>query len=409
MAVCTSVNTFAQKGKLEANIYDLLRYKNFRYTIPFELRSNLIVIKVKVDTTASLNFILDTGVNATYILDNKTIPTKKIVRTITIKGLGVDNDITADVSVDHKLTINQVMLAGRNITFVRNLPVLFSEHMGVPIHGIIGTDLFKDLNVVIDYLHLEIIFTHPDEYKYKKWKGCKIPLHLEKGKPYVEIPQLSNNGKRYENVKLVIDSGGSHAALLDRFQTPSEFLPKRLVLANLGNGLNGRIEGEQGRIDEIAFCGVKLKSVLTSFPDYNSFGEKINKEEFFRAGSIGGEILKRFRVTINYKNQFMVLKPIKSALRKPFESNKSGLEVKTAEKKPKNTFEISRVVPNSTGDMAGLKEGDRILVLNGKVAKELSLFSITEELSQKENYPITMVIDRNSEILRINFRLKSLI
>ncbi|MCD8538454.1 MAG: hypothetical protein LRY55_00835 [Leadbetterella sp.] len=113
-------------------------------------------------------------------------------------------------------------------------------------------------------------------------------------------------------------------------------------------------------------------------------------------------------VTLNYTQNLMVLKPIKKALNKPFEADMSGIDLR-ATGKDFRTFEVSGVITNSVAHHAGVLPGDKIILLNKKIAHSLTINDLYEMLSRKEGYPIQMVVLREHGLKQISFRLKRII
>lgn len=387
--------------------FNPIRKKENHTVCSFDLRANLIVVKTVIDNSDTLNFILDSGVQSILVLDTtlrKKIRTS-IGREIYISGIGEAPPFTASVSIGHTVKIGGIVGYSQNIVLLEKDFLNLSEYLGIPIHGILGSDIFKRFNVLIDYSRGEITFSNPLKYRYRKRKGMAIPLHLEKTKPYIMANRLESNGKSIENLKLVIDTGGAHSLLLNQESLPPGLIPEKLTDGHLGRGLNGNIEGKLGRIDLLRFGNHDFKNVIVTFPDSLMFDNKITREYLLRNGSIGGEILKRFIVTINYTQNLLVLKPVKKALNKPFESDMSGIDLR-ATGKDFRTFEVSAVIDQSVAHLAGVLPGDRIILFNKKMASSLTISDLYEMLSKKEGYSIEMVVLRDHSLKQISFRLK---
>ncbi|MCD8538455.1 MAG: retropepsin-like domain-containing protein [Leadbetterella sp.] len=270
--------------------------KRANYTFcSFDLRANLIVVKTRIDNSDTLNFILDSGVQSIIILDTtlrKKIKTN-IGREIYISGIGEAPPFTASVSLGHTVKFGDIAGYSQNLVLLQEDFLSLSDYLGIPIHGILGSDVFKRFNVTIDYQKGELTFSDPHKYRYRKRKGVAVPLHLERTKPYIMVNRLESNGEKVENVKLVIDTGGAHSLLLNRESLPPGLVPEKLTDGHLGRGLNGNIEGKLGRIDLLRFGNQDFKNVIVTFPDSLVFDSKITQEYLLRNGSIGGEILKK--------------------------------------------------------------------------------------------------------------------
>lgn len=385
--------------------------KRDNYTFcKFELRANLIVIKTLIDNSDTLNFILDSGVQSIIVLDTSLRSKIKtnIGREIYISGIGEAPPFTASVSLGHTVKFGSIVGHSQNIVLLQEDFLNLSEYLGIPIHGILGSDIFKRFNVIIDYPKGELTFSNPEKYRYKKRKGVAVQLHLERAKPYIMVNRLMSNGKAIENLKLVIDTGGAHSLLLNQQSLPPELIPEKLTDGHLGRGLNGNIEGKLGRIDLLRFGNHDFKDVIVTFPDSLVFDSKITPEYLLRNGSIGGEILKRFVVTINYMQNLLVLKPDRKAINKPFESDMSGMDLR-ATGQDFRTFEVTAVIKQSVAYLAGVLPGDKIILFNKKMASNLTINDLYEVLSKKEGYLIEMVVLRDRSLLPIHFRLKRII
>ena len=91
----------------------------------------------------------------------------------------------------------------------------------------------------------------------------------------------------------------------------------------LGMSVSGEIFGKRSKIEQLNFAGEVFEDVKVSYP-YEANLPKEIKEFSERAGSIGGELLKRFTVVMDYSRAKMYLKA-NSYLNDPFYYNKSGI------------------------------------------------------------------------------------
>ncbi|MCP9767571.1 signal protein PDZ [Lacihabitans sp. LS3-19] len=379
--------------------------------IKFELYSNLIVVKVKINNSDTLNFILDTGVSS-FIITDPTLGEKlglNFTRQVRINGAGENAYINANVSIGHEISLGGIRAEKQNLVVLESDILKLSEYMGVPIHGIFGHDLFDRFVVKIDFGSKEIRLYDSKKYKYKKSKGEMYPLVVTQSKPYIEaIEMAQNTDKEFTKLRLVIDTGAGHALMLNTQDTPPIHLPDKVIRANLGKGLNGDINGHIGRIERFKIGKYEFKDVLASFPDSLSFSLKFGETSDIRQGSIGGEFLRRFVITFNYREGYLVLKPLKINKRETFEHDMSGMEVR-AKGANYDDFFISFVTPNSQAEKAGIKEGDQIIFMNNKHYKELNINDIYKKLSSKEGTEIELFVRRNGELKFCYFKLKRII
>ena len=123
--------------------------------------------------------------------------------------------------------------------------------------------------------------------------------------------------------KLMVDSGASHAILLNQDSHEHITIPERNFVARIGVGLGGPISGKISSVQSIEINKFDFENVVTSFPDPESYPDSIGL--IYRNGTIGGELLSRFKVIFDYFNKKIYLKKDPSSYRKKFGYNMSGI------------------------------------------------------------------------------------
>ncbi len=379
--------------------------------VPFELYANLIVVKLKIDKGDTLNFILDTGVSS-FILTDPSL-SKKIKlnysRTVNIRGAGNEQFVTGKVSVGHSLSFGFVQIDHTSLVALDQDILQLSEYMGIPVHGIFGHELFERFVVSIDFSAKQITLTEPDHYKEKKRFGTKYPLMVTQSKPYIEVTAIAQKSDTYQPIRLVIDTGAGHALMLNTSENSSIVLPDKTIRANLGKGLNGSIDGHIGRIEKFRVGKFEFKDIIASFPDSLSFGSKFMFDSTAtRQGSIGGELLRRFVLTFNYRAGYILLKPLAARYKETFEHDMSGMEVR-ARGIHLDEYFVTYISPGSQAQQAGVEVGDQIMFLNNRNYKNLTINDIYNQLSKKQGYGIELFLRRKTELKYIYFKLKRVI
>ena len=380
-----------------------------RTVIPFEFRSNLIIVSARVNESDTLRFIVDTGVAYTIITNTKRMshPLRQVVRQIRLDGVGEGNSVTASVTIGNKIRLNGLQANNHTLVYLNEDIMRLSDNAGVPIHGILGYELFANLVVTIDFQSQEITCVQPRNYNYRCRKGERYPLFITDRKAYTNALSVFD-GTAFVPLQLVLDTGAGQALLLDQFQHAVPMpVPNKVVQVELGRGLSGFITGELGRLARVRLGRSELTNVLASFPDSSNYNRKV-AELPARQGSIGCELLRRFRVTFNYPEHYFVLKPIKRLLREPFEHDMTGLELR-AGGKGLHAYFINRIMANSPAERAGLLIGDELIVVNKCLSRTLSLGTLTRLFRAGPNKPITLLIRRGGQLHQIDFLLKRLI
>ncbi|MEN8776187.1 MAG: PDZ domain-containing protein [Polaribacter sp.] len=310
--------------------------------------------------------------------------------------------------------------------------------MGTTIHGIIGYNLLRNFVVKINYRTKRIHFYNPKKYQIKKCRRCEIlPIQFHLKKPYIDVNiQLDTVGYKLTKVKMLVDSGGSDAIWLFQNSKKNIKTPKLFFNDILGEGLSGTIYGKRSRIPKLKIGKFEIEEPTVSFLDSASTRNARTFKQ--RNGSIGGSVLKRFKVWLDYRNRKIMLKK-KVSFKDGFNYNMSGLDVvyngkqlvreKTTNKildsgnrdinknntisfvtnffyKFKPSYKIKTVILNSPTGKAGLKAGDIILKINRKPAYSFTLSEIFYKFQEKNNKKISITIERNKLVKTYKFRLR---
>lgn len=407
-----------------------------RDKIGFELVNNLIIIPVELNGV-KLSFLLDTGVNTTLLLNVDQLDSLGLKNSekIHIRGLGGEELIEAYKTRNNYLKISRTVNESLNIFMIYDENINFSPRLGVPVHGIIGTDFFEDLVVEINYARRFLKVHDPSRFRKKLNRYTAVPLTFFQNKPYVEasvgIGAVSATGK------FLLDNGLSDAAWI---------FPENLNLAVptnsfqdfLGLGLLGDVVGKRGRVESFSLGGIELPEMTASFPD-NLIVEGV---ELFgdRDGSIGSEFMRRFNIVLDYGNEVMFLRQ-NSMFKEPFNYNMSGIVlehsgfnivqtyetidpvspleegVQVVRSEPKYfkkfelkpAFKVVKLRENSPALLAGLQVGDEIVLVNGRNSHKLNLEDFSRLFSSEDGRLIKLVVNRNGRKEKIRFRLKKLL
>ena len=356
-----------------------LSHRN-RLSIPFKVVKNLIVIPLMLNDKGPFNFIVDSGVGLFIITDptlKDALPVKNI-RQIIINGFGEGNDISAYIAPSINITIANGISGKVSAAIFKEDTFNLSSYTGMPVHGLIGFDLFNNFTVRVNYA-TNVLTVYRPERAFIPKKGIKIPLSIEEHKPYIQATVTLDNQKMIP-AHLIVDTGAGHALSLETISGIPIEPPETKITANLGVGLAGPINGYLGRITRIKIGKYELKQVISSFPDYNDVTAKINS--ISRNGNIGYDILKRFNLVFDYTHGYIYLKPF-STFKAPFEHDMTGMELLALGDKYDHVV-ISRVEPGSAASEVGLERGDELLAINFKPVKNMSMQEIDNLFASKE-------------------------
>jgi hypothetical protein len=370
--------------------------------IPFRFVNNLMVIPMHINGSDTMRFILDTGVKTALItgLGNSEVQLRG-TRKIRIRGLGDGDDLEALLSYGNRFDILPTVRGDNHDVLVLTEDIFtLSTKLGVRVHGIIGYDVFKNFVAEIDYAEHKIMLYLPERYR-RRPSGQMIPLVIDDGKPYLETTVEFEDGSRTK-VKLLVDTGASYALSLDPASSPDIVLPGKTIDAYLGQGLSGDIHGKIGRVKSIELGKYKFKNLITSFPDSSSLRQLAGATP--RNGQLGGDILKRFYMVVDYPNSRLYLKP-NGEYGRPFYYNLSGIELATPFP-GLPIFKISEVAAHSPAAEAGLQRGDEVIEVNGQKTISFTLNQFSELFHSKPGKKVIMKIQRGEQVLRKEFVLR---
>lgn len=385
-----------------------LRGKQKTARIPFQLHSNLILVPVRLNNSDTLHFILDTGVSTTILTDPHVPAARqlKTVRRVQISGAGEGASLAASVALGATIRMGDMTGYNQTVVVLDHDALALSEYVGVPVHGIFGYDIFSHFVVTIDFVAREIVLQQPGSYRYRPRKGEKYPIVVEDTKPYFDaVTVVADN--RTVPLRLLIDTGAGHALSLDVHDRSQLRQPAKVVRAQLGRGLSGVINGNLGRVEKVKIGTVELSNILACFPDSVAYGAKLVRREN-RQGNIGCELLRRFRVTFNYPEKYMVLKPLRRQLREAFEHNMSGMEI-IARGEDFRQFAIDRVLDGSPAALAGLEDGDELVSINNQLCRNMTISDIYKVLQRGDGREIVITAKRNGQLFITSFVLRRVI
>ena len=391
--------------------------------IKFELVNNLIVVPVKLNGK-KLFFLLDTGVRETIIFNVAKVDSLQLNKASIIKVKGVNNESLPCIkSEENTLNIGNLKSIDQVIYVAFNQTENLSAYLGTEIHGILGYHFFKNFVVSVSYVRQTLKIFPKNTFK-KKWKRYQqLPLVLKKGKPYIDA-NINN-----KTTHLLLDTGMSDSLWLFDDNNCEEY---GFYEDSLGFTLSGRIEGKRSKIKEFKLKNSEFKDVKVAYPNQETLPLEL-KNKTYRYGIVGGEILKRFTVVLDYSNKKMFIKTNQWA-NDSFYYNRAGISLRQdgdAVERNKNNpllkeleskniisfvdltylltpeFIIDHVRKNSPADKIGLQKEDVIIAVNGKKAYHYNLKTINALFYNEEQKKLKITVQRGTLVLEKELYLKS--
>lgn len=435
LGLCIAFSLFGLPKALSQDHFVFENNKT-KVTLSFQLINNLIFIPLEINGK-QLTFLVDSGVEETLLFslnDNEELLLKNI-ETISFKGLGNTASIEGLKSSDNVLNFkNKLINKNHTLFIILDESFNISSSVGIPVNGIIGTNLFKNHLVKINYKSKTLtIQKHDDKYLKKlNKKHKKLPIQIIKGKPYLDT-ELSITNNTITG-KWLLDIGNSDACWFFPIGLDKKILPKKNIDDYLGRGFSGEIFGKRALINQIKIENFTFTNPLIAFPDSTSLQNVTLVNN--RKGSIGAEILKRFTLIFDYKNEHLYLSK-NSFYNDSFIYDKSGLEFQQSgmqwvqertmvntlkpnnkaentiytspfqyEFKLKPIYQIYAVRKNSPAEIAGLQKGDFVLSINSKSTTNMSLEKVNSYFKDEDGKKIILEIERKNVVKKIVLYLK---
>jgi Aspartyl protease len=274
--------------------------------VHFELTDSLIYMQASVNGSRPLWMILDTGASVTVFDES-------VSKMLGIQFLGQGNAYGPGQGSSQKLAFANhatLMFAGEELgdQTVAALPLeWFSREVGRSTDGFLGSNVFRNYVVEIDYANQVLRFHDPAAYSYSG-SGQRFPLRfIWNDIPTVRAEVVAQDGTAITAVFLV-DSGATTAIWLTK--AFSEAHPEVLSAQDTVEvpkvvAVGGQLSARLGRVQAIRLGGFEVPMPLTQFPQ--------NTSGIFAApnimGVIGAQMLRRFTVIFDYPHRQMILEP----------------------------------------------------------------------------------------------------
>lgn len=370
-------------------------------SVPFEMAGSYIIVQARINKTTPLNFIFDTGVRNTIITElhkeddiSLNFSEKRI-----IQGLGQGNTVSSLKSDSNDITLGKLTLPDKTIYVLEEDIFALSENNGRKINGLLGVDLIQSYVVQIDYTRHRIHFYEkksfipPSGYSYK-------PLVVENNKMYMHLTLLDLNAK-IRTIKMLIDTGAQLNAWFQTVRTNAAEIPEKRVHARVGQGFSGEIYGYLARIPRICIEQFCITNPIVIFPDSSMIASIMKNSD--RDGTIGSELLCRFNIFIDYQSKSIYFKPNRNFKAK-FKYNIAGIEIKQSHESAL-LYEVTNIWTGSPAEKAGLQAGDLLLEINGNKSFMLNLYEIRGIFQKSSKMPMTLLVERNNEILLLKVEM----
>lgn len=363
-------------------------------TIPIEVWSYHIYVKVCL-SDRELEFILDTGAGATS-LDLNTAKQLGVGlgQAITVGGAGPGRVAGARVNVA------TITLAGTSIAQSVATAIDLSSlppREGHRIDGILGDDFIGRHVLALDYARSELRIYDRDAFKYDG-TGVSVPVTLINLFPHIDAELRLADGATVR-AHCVVDVGSGGSLSLTKTFVDENRLRERVgptIRRTGAGGIGGSATSDIARLASMSIGGIELgRPIVSLFGDSAGTLSRSGSWE----GNIGGAILRRFTVFLDYQRKRMILEP-NASKNDPFESDMSGLGLGMNDSL--TTIVVQNVAPNTPAAEAGVVVGDVVVSVDAAPSSQRVLGQLRDRL-RRPNEHVTLVVRRRGENKRVEF------
>jgi hypothetical protein len=280
-----------------------------------------------------------------------------------------------------------------------------SEVYGHRMDGLVGAELLARYVVELDWEQRRMTLHEPSSYRYSG-EGAVIPLIVAGGMPFIHL-QLSVPGAPPVEGLFLVDCPHPGTIIVNRpFIEENQILAAvrrnhRPLVTQYTEGVNGKSEVLYGRIPELKIGPFSMREPVVGLSQAKAGA--LAQTEF--AGILGAEILRRFRVIFDFSRESLILEP-NSALTQPYRYDASGIRLRSTGE-DLHEYVVAGIVEDSPA-AARLLEGDRLIEIDGKPAKTLSLGEILEIL-KCDGGTAQLKIQRGARSIEVSLALRQLI
>ncbi len=265
-------------------------------SVPFELEGDRPIISLRInDRSEPLRFVLDTGSGISVISDSasKRLRISAVTKGGYAKGIGGDGKFQIVYGLLKKVAIGDVSL--------KNVPVYLRKFHGSNqnVDGYIGLALISKFLTTIDYGSRTFALTKKsaDKREFSKSDALSLPLRLTSSGFLSGEVQLEGLDTI---LNFIVDTGASVSVISNR-------VAKTDAISPFVNDEKMRVIGSAGVTDDVSsfllpsitFGNHTQNRVMAVALDLDIINEAAGFEQ---AGILGGNFLKNYRLTFDFKN-----------------------------------------------------------------------------------------------------------
>jgi clan AA aspartic protease (TIGR02281 family) len=338
-------------------------------TVPMAVQAGHPSVQVQVNGKA-LRFLIDTGADVNLITPSAAAQLALKPTGPSVPAVGAGGTIMITPVLWDSLRVGDIELQ-QQAASVTEFPQEFAYD------GVLGAPFLAQFVASFDYeqhrftLAVHSSFAVPPD-------ATMLPMRIQGTKSFVWANAAGVEGW------YVIDTGSSKAMLfytptVEQYNLRTQLSPT--INAVTGVGVGGRTRGEIARARTLQLGPHRFAQVLVELSTQTS-GSLADPST---AGHIGGEIWRRFTLTMDYVNNRLYLQPNK-AYSETFVGPRSGLVLGYDQ----GAVVAVTVMPFSPAAQAGVVVGDELVLLNYMLAKDTSIYVLNDALKTAQGTTVSM-------------------
>jgi tetratricopeptide (TPR) repeat protein len=272
-------------------------------SVPISIVGNRPVIKIRINgSDQPLNFVLDTGSGISVISDKtaRRLKVREITHGGYAKGIGGDGKFEIVYGFLREVGLGDVR--------IRNVPVYIRHFQAgsEDIDGYIGLSLISKFLTTIDYGSLKFDLAKRDDTPSSTTNGdISLPLRLTSSGFLSGEVKLEGIDK---NFNFIVDTGASVSVISDEIaglQEVSRYVRTEKMRVIGSAGITEDVPSFM--LPRVTFGNNSRESVAAIALDLDIINEASG---FQQAGILGGNFLRNYRLTFDFKNSKVIFIPI---------------------------------------------------------------------------------------------------
>jgi hypothetical protein len=361
-AIADPPNASAHLVKPASDVHDFsIAGGASRTTVPVDLVDNHVYLSVMLNGKGPYRFIYDTG--GANIVDPAVAQEIGATGRGSIQGGGVGS-ATESVSFAKVNSLQIGAATVRNQVFgIAPTRMGFGISGGQPVDGLIGFEVLSRFITTFDYANDAVVLSMPGGGPPPAGAAIlRFVLHDRQPQFACAIDAIAS--------QCTLDTGARDSiTLMGPFiAAHPQIVPATLSAVGVnGFGFGGPALGKLGRIQSVSFGGFTLPSVVGDFTTQ----EKGALAEPFVAANVGGNIWRRFTLTLDYGQQTMALSP-NASFDQPDTYERAGLFLLNRGGK----YVVLDSRPGTAAAQAGILKGDTIDSVDGRLVSGMTLQAV---------------------------------